>query len=84
MDNLRLRAPLVLTSSFDRPNIHYSVCLLKAGQDPVAAVAKQLQAAGKPTPSAIVYTLKRETADEVALRLTASGVPYFHPSASSQ
>ena len=70
-ESLNLRDPLCLVSSFDRPNIHFSVWPLKAAEEAGPAIAKLLRGAGEPC--AIVYALKRDTADDVALRLRAAG-----------
>ncbi|KAK9823288.1 hypothetical protein WJX72_001628 [[Myrmecia] bisecta] len=79
---LRLRNPALLVSSFNRPNIHYCVhYLFEAGAlDPLPHVVALLkegrsQDAASRWPCAVIYTLKRETAGEVAFSLSAKGIP---------
>ena len=69
--SLNLRDPIRLISSFDRPNIHFSVWPLKAAEEAAPAIIKLLRGAGESC--AIVYALKRDTVDDVALRLRAAG-----------
>lgn len=79
--SLQLRNPLCLVSSFDRPNIHFSVRLLKDADDPVPLIAKALDAGRGEPPCAIIYTLKRESADLIAASLQCFGKhwrPLFH------
>lgn len=71
--SLRLRNPLRLVSSFDRPNIDFSVRFLKTLESPLPIIAKELTRDGAEAPCAIVYTLKRESADETAFRLRNMG-----------
>lgn len=73
IDSLALKDPLRLVASFDRPNIHFSVMPLLEAEDPIPVIAKTLLAEEGGVPCAIVYGLKRETANEVALRLRALG-----------
>ena len=69
--SLNLRDPLCLVSSFDRPNINFSVWPLRVAEEAAPAIAKLLRGAGEPC--AVVYALKRDTADDIALRLRAAG-----------
>lgn len=73
--SLKMRSPLRLVSSFDRPNIHYLVEPLKEAEEPVSKIAKQLllDSWEDRLPCAIIYALKRESADEIALRLQTLG-----------
>ncbi|CAL8465365.1 g4901 [Coccomyxa elongata] len=73
-----LRNPLRLCSSFNRPNISYHVRYqLNDSPSPVNQIAdliEEMKDSTGATPCSIIYTLKRETADEVAGRLKAKGV----------
>lgn len=72
-----LRNPLRLCSSFNRPNISYHVRYqLNGSSSPVNQIAdliEEMKDSTGATPCSIIYTLKRETADEVAGRLKAKG-----------
>ncbi|BDA50130.1 ATP-dependent DNA helicase RecQ [Coccomyxa sp. Obi] len=73
-----LRNPLRLCSSFNRPNISYHVRYqLNDSPSAVSQIAdliEEMKDSTGGTPCSIIYTLKRETADEVAGRLKAKGV----------
>lgn len=75
--SLHMDQPLRLISSFNRPNIRYDVVYRMDDSPPLAKqLAKLIQAMGGPdgaTPCCIVYTLKRETADEFAQKLRMQG-----------
>ena len=79
VSSLQLRNPRRLISSFDRPNIHYQVQPLKEAEETVPIIARTLQRGGDNgrLPCAIIYTLKRESADDIAARLQAAGVLYI-------
>ena len=76
--SLHMTRPLRLKSSFNRPNIRYEVVYRMDDSPPVAKqLAKLIQGVTGPDgamPCCIVYTLKRETADEHAQKLRAQGV----------
>lgn len=77
MASLHMNQPLRLISSFNRPNIRYDVVYRMDDSPPVAKqLAKLIQGMCGPdgaTPCCIVYTLKRETADEHAQKLRMQG-----------
>ena len=66
----------MLLSSFDRPNIFYSVHYLLDAADPLdelVTVVTSLGEVAAPCPCIIIYALKRETVDEAAGRLCRHG-----------
>jgi ATP-dependent DNA helicase RecQ len=67
---LRLRNPAVYTASFNRPNLLYRVV---AKRGPYDQVRDFLDA--RPTDSGIVYCQSRRTAESLAQRLRADGIP---------
>ena len=75
--SLKLNNPLRLISSFNRPNITYEVLYQLEQSPPLAAqLSKLIQGMTEPdgiTPCCIVYTLKRETADEFVQKLRIQG-----------
>lgn len=77
MSSLKLREPVRLISSFNRPNITYKVVYMLEKSPPLAKqLSKLIAGVSKPsgeTPCCIVYTLKRETADEYAHKLRMQG-----------
>jgi superfamily II DNA helicase RecQ len=77
-----LRNPLRLVSSFNRPNISYEVFYqLQGSASPVSRIADiidEMSQASRQTSCCIIYTLKRETADEVARKLSAKGTFLAH------
>lgn len=81
VQSLQLRNPLRLVSSFDRPNIHFRVQPLKESEDPVPIIARLISESreGGGLPCAIIYTLKRESADDIAARLSAQGATIMTP-----
>ncbi len=68
VERLALHSPLFFKSSFDRPNIHYTI-------EPKAKSFERLirYLATRRNDSGIVYTLSRKSADSVARRLTEAG-----------
>ena len=77
-----LRNPLRLCSSFNRPNISYHVryqlCGSPSAVTQIADLIEEMKDSTGATPCSIIYTLKRETADEVAGRLKAKGTHETH------
>ena len=77
LSSLKLNHPLRLISSFNRPNITYEVAYQLESSPPLAKqLSKLIQGMADPdgtTPCCIVYTLKRETADEYAQKLRSQG-----------
>ena len=75
--SLKLINPLRLISSFNRPNITYEVAYQLEGRPSlVKQLSKLIRGMAGPdnaTPCCIVYTLKRETADEYAQKLRMQG-----------
>ena len=75
--SLKLDNPLRLISSFNRPNITYEVAYQLEGRPSlVKQLSKLIRGMAGPddaTPCCIVYTLKRETADEYAQKLRMQG-----------
>jgi len=67
---LDLRQPLRFVGSFNRPNLRYSVCEKHDAW-------KQLRSwcTARSTESGIVYTQSRASAEDLAARLTAHGIP---------
>ena len=77
MSSLKLKDPVRLISSFNRPNITYEVVYqLEKSPSLAKQLGKLIQGMAEPdgtTPCCIVYTLKRETADDFAQRLRSQG-----------
>ena len=75
-----MHKPLKLVSSFNRPNIHYSVKILTQAQpDPLPLIAALLKEGKRADPEGqwpcgIIYTLKKESTEEVAMALSSKGV----------
>ncbi|GLC49939.1 hypothetical protein PLESTB_000325100 [Pleodorina starrii] len=81
-EQLRLQNPVRLLSSFNRPNISYTVRYLDVeGADEVGALISLLRAAaesygaGGAVPCSIVYCQKRDTCETVAKKLSGEGLP---------
>ncbi|XP_031093532.1 ATP-dependent DNA helicase Q-like 3 isoform X2 [Ipomoea triloba] len=70
--SLSLQSPLVLKSSFNRPNIYYEVRYKDLLDDPYADVCNLLKSCGNVC--AIVYCLERTTCDDLASHLTTYGI----------
>ncbi|KAI5674241.1 hypothetical protein M9H77_14605 [Catharanthus roseus] len=72
IESLSLHNPLVLTSSFNRPNIYYEVRYKDLMDDPYADVRNLLKSCGDVC--AIVYCLERTACDDLASHLSKNGV----------
>nr|WP_255358026.1 DNA helicase RecQ [Thiomicrospira sp. XS5] len=70
LQRLQLQAPKVHVSSFDRPNIRYTVL---AKRQPMKQLLAFLEARGTGQESGIVYCLSRKRVEEVALQLQDNG-----------
>nr|GMC92634.1 ATP-dependent DNA helicase Q-like 3 isoform X1 [Ipomoea batatas] len=70
--SLSLQSPLVLKSSFNRPNIYYEVRYKDLLDDPYADVCNLLKSCGNVC--AIIYCLERTTCDDLASHLTTYGI----------
>lgn len=70
--SLKLQSPLVLKSSFNRPNIYYEVRYKDLLDDSYADVCKLLKSCGNVC--AIIYCLERTMCDDLAIHLTNSGI----------
>jgi ATP-dependent DNA helicase RecQ len=69
IQQLGLREPAILVSSFNRPNLYYEV--RQKGKNAYQELVKQIKA----TPGAgIVYCLSRKKVDELAARLKQDGI----------
>ena len=77
LSSLKLKHPLRLISSFNRPNITYEVAYQLESSPPLAKqLSKLIQGMAEPdgpAPCCIIYTLKRETADDYAQKLRSQG-----------
>jgi ATP-dependent DNA helicase RecQ len=78
---LKLRDPACYTASFNRPNLVYRVM---ARRKPMDQLLKFL--AGRPNENGIVYCQARKSAESLAERLNASGIPAkpYHAGLTSQ
>lgn len=80
LKQLRLSNPVKLVSSFNRPNIHYSVRILTQAQsEPLPQIVALLKEGRKAHPEGqwpcgIIYTLKKESTEEVAMALSSKGM----------
>ncbi|XP_055824572.1 ATP-dependent DNA helicase Q-like 3 [Solanum dulcamara] len=72
IESLNLQNPLVLKSSFNRPNIYYEVRYKDLLDDPYADVCKLLKSCGNVC--AIIYCLERTMCDDLAIHLTNNGI----------
>ncbi|GAA0165817.1 DNA helicase [Lithospermum erythrorhizon] len=72
MESLNLHNPLVLTSSFNRPNIFYEVRYKDLLDDPYVDLCNLLRSYGDIC--AIVYCLERSVCDDLAAHLSNNGV----------
>ncbi|GLU19707.1 hypothetical protein SLE2022_359410 [Rubroshorea leprosula] len=72
IDSLSLQNPVVLKSSFNRPNIHYEVRYKDLLDDAYADLCNILKSYGDVC--AIVYCLERATCDELSIHLSRNGI----------
>ncbi|KAK6151928.1 hypothetical protein DH2020_014563 [Rehmannia glutinosa] len=72
IDSLCLRNPLVLKSSFNRPNIYYEVRYKDLLDDPYSDLCNYLKSYGNNC--AIVYCLERTACDDLAVHLSKNGI----------
>ncbi|KAL6535761.1 hypothetical protein OROHE_012605 [Orobanche hederae] len=72
IESLSLQKPLVLKSSFNRPNIYYEVRYKDLMDDPYSDLCNYLKSCGNVC--AIVYCLERTGCDDLALHLSAKGI----------
>ncbi|KAJ9687911.1 hypothetical protein PVL29_013908 [Vitis rotundifolia] len=72
IESLCLRNPLVLKSSFNRPNIYYEVRYKDLLDDVYADLSKLLKSCGNVC--GIVYCLERTTCDELSAHLSKNGI----------
>ncbi|XVF15987.1 hypothetical protein REPUB_Repub09cG0203400 [Reevesia pubescens] len=72
IDSLDMRNPLVLKSSFNRPNIYYEVRYKNLLDDAYADLCNVLKSAGDVC--AIVYCLERTTCDDLSTHLSRNGI----------
>jgi len=81
---LALRAPLVVRSGFDRPNLHFSVQPLRSQAARLEALQAEIAAAGlrsgHGSGRGLVYCSTRKTTETVAKALRAAGIAagYYH------
>ena len=67
---LHLRSPVCYTASFNRPNLTYRVSAKSGAYGQVLAFVR-----ARPRESGIIYCQARKTAEQLAGRLSADGVP---------
>ncbi|XP_041999047.1 ATP-dependent DNA helicase Q-like 3 isoform X1 [Salvia splendens] len=81
--SLSLQKPLVLKSSFNRPNLYYEVRYKDLMDDPYSDICNYLKSCGNVC--AIVYCLERTACDDLAVHLSAKGIPCsaYHAGLSS-
>ncbi|XP_021273535.1 ATP-dependent DNA helicase Q-like 3 [Herrania umbratica] len=72
MDSLNLQNPLILKSSFNRPNIYYEVRYKDLLDDAYADLCNVLKSAGDVC--GIVYCLERATCDDLSTHLSRNGI----------
>ncbi|MGH8095571.1 MAG: RecQ family ATP-dependent DNA helicase [Chthoniobacterales bacterium] len=70
LEQLKLRGPRCYVASFDRPNLTYRVVPKSAPYEQLLGFLR-----ARPNDSGIVYCASRKTADSVAAKLNADGVP---------
>uniref|UniRef100_A0A0A0LES3 ATP-dependent DNA helicase n=2 Tax=Cucumis sativus TaxID=3659 RepID=A0A0A0LES3_CUCSA len=70
--SLGLENPLVLKSSFNRPNIYYEVRYKDLLDDPLADLCNQLKSSGDVC--AIIYCLERAMCDQLSVYLAKYGI----------
>ncbi|KAJ4869804.1 ATP-dependent DNA helicase Q-like 3 [Raphanus sativus] len=72
IDSLSLRNPLVLKSSFNRPNIFYEVRYKELIDNAYTDLCNLLKSCGNIC--AIIYCLERTTCDDLSLHLSSTGI----------
>ncbi|KAG8367262.1 hypothetical protein BUALT_Bualt16G0054200 [Buddleja alternifolia] len=72
IQSLCLQNPLVLKSSFNRPNIYYEVRYKDLLDDPYSDICNYLKSYGNIC--AIVYCLERTSCDDLAIHLSKNGI----------
>ncbi|KAL5716190.1 DNA helicase [Ranunculus cassubicifolius] len=72
VESLCLQNPLLLKSSFNRPNIYYEVRYKDLLEDVYADVSNQLKSSGDTC--SIVYCLERTTCDYLSAHLISNGI----------
>ncbi|KZV33501.1 ATP-dependent DNA helicase Q-like 3-like [Dorcoceras hygrometricum] len=72
IESLCLQRPLILKSSFNRPNIYYEVRFKDLLEDPYSDLCEYLKSFGNIC--AIVYCLERTTCDDLAVHLSKKGI----------
>ncbi|KAL0798491.1 hypothetical protein Bca101_053666 [Brassica carinata] len=72
IESLSLRNPLVLKSSFNRPNIFYEVRYKDLVDNAYTDLCNLLKSCGKIC--AIIYCLERTTCDDLSLHLSSTGI----------
>ncbi|CAL0304804.1 unnamed protein product [Lupinus luteus] len=72
VESLQMRNPLILKSSFNRPNIYYEVRYKDLLDDTYADLSNTIKSMGDVC--AIVYCLERSMCDDLSLRLSHNGI----------
>ncbi|KAI6679753.1 hypothetical protein NL676_033634 [Syzygium grande] len=72
MQSLGMQSPLVLTSSFNRPNIYYEVRYKDILDDAYADLLKKLKTSG--AVCSIIYCLERTMCDNLSAYLSGNGI----------
>ncbi|XP_047172255.1 ATP-dependent DNA helicase Q-like 3 isoform X3 [Vigna umbellata] len=72
VESLRMQNPLILKSSFNRPNIYYEVRYKDLLDDAFADLSNTLKSLGDVC--AIVYCLERSMCDDLSSNLSQSGI----------
>ena len=70
LEQLKLRDPQIYVASFDRPNLTYRVVPKASPADQLLAFLRE-----RPDDSGIVYCASRKSADAIAAKLNAAGIP---------
>ena len=79
MEQLKIPSAVKLVSSFNRPNIHYSVKVITEAQsEPLPQIVALLKEGRRAEPDgawpcSIIYALKKESTEEIAAGLTHKG-----------
>ncbi|XP_020090219.1 ATP-dependent DNA helicase Q-like 3 isoform X1 [Ananas comosus] len=73
VESLSLQNPLILRSSFNRPNIFYEVRYKDLLDDPYADMSNLLKSCGNVC--SIIYCLERSTCDDLNRHLDKQGIP---------